>query len=177
MLEGPNINLRVVEQDDIPLYHQWINSPEISGIYNSLRQVSKQFLESAINNLGDNLQVFIVEKKDKTRIGAIVHSLVKAIPYETSEVGYFLVPSEREKGYCTEALKIMVDFLFLTKIISRIQAVTDIRNMGSQKVLEKTGFTKEGIMRNLIFNRGNWRDCALYSILRDEWMEPKILTM
>jgi RimJ/RimL family protein N-acetyltransferase len=45
--------------------------------------------------------------------------------------------------------------------------------MVSQKVLQKAGFKKEGIIRKSVFSRGEWRDRALYSILRKEWKEPK----
>jgi RimJ/RimL family protein N-acetyltransferase len=42
--------------------------------------------------------------------------------------------------------------------------------------LEKVGFKKEGTLRKNFFVRGEWRDAYLYSILREEWKEPKILT-
>jgi RimJ/RimL family protein N-acetyltransferase len=87
-----------------------------------------------------------------------------------------LVPSERGKGYCTEAVRIIVDYLFLSRDTMRIQACTDTRNVASQKVLEKAGFKKEGTMRKYLFPRGELRDACLYSILREEWKEPKILT-
>jgi len=58
----------------------------------------------------------------------------------------------------------------------RIQAVTDARNVASQKVLEKAGFQNEGRLRKEEFVRGEWRDRYLYSILREEWKEPKIVT-
>ena len=66
--------------------------------------------------------------------------------------------------------------MFLSEQIVRIQAQTDVRNIASQKALDKAGFKKEGIVRKLIFIRGKWRDEYLYSILREEWKEPKILT-
>jgi RimJ/RimL family protein N-acetyltransferase len=86
------------------------------------------------------------------------------------------VPSERGKGYCTEATQLMVDYLFLSKDTMRIQAQTDPRNIASHKVLEKVGFKKEGTLRKSFFMRGEWRDAYIYSILREEWKEPKILT-
>ncbi len=177
MLEGTNINLRVMEQEDIPLYHEWINTPEIVGKYNAhtFRQISKDLLTKAFSNLADSLQIFIIEKKDKTRIGLILFFLVKGGPVELLEIGYLIIPSERQKGFCTEAVTIFVDYLFLIKNISRIQATADVRNIGSHKVLENTGFTKEGIIRDMIFNQGNWRDFALHSILRNEWKEPVLL--
>jgi RimJ/RimL family protein N-acetyltransferase len=91
-------------------------------------------------------------------------------------MGYSLVPSERGKGYCSEAVNIMVDYIFLSKEIERIQAHTDVRNVASQKILEKAGFKKEGTIRKFFFVGGELRDAYLYSILREEWKEPKILT-
>jgi RimJ/RimL family protein N-acetyltransferase len=92
------------------------------------------------------------------------------------EIGYTLLPSERGKGYGTEALRIMVDYLFLSKDVMRIQAQTDQRNAASQKILEKAGFKKEGTLRRNFFMRGEWTDDYIYSIIREEWKEPKILT-
>jgi RimJ/RimL family protein N-acetyltransferase len=46
----------------------------------------------------------------------------------------------------------------------------------SQKVLEKVGFKKEGTLRKPVVIRGEWTDMTLYSILREEWKEPKKLT-
>jgi len=54
--------------------------------------------------------------------------------------------------------------------------MADVRNVASQRVLEKSGFQKEGIIRKRLFFRGEWTDNLLYSILREEWKEPKILT-
>jgi RimJ/RimL family protein N-acetyltransferase len=111
-------------------------------------------------------------KKDGTRIGYMFMGLVG--PYW--EIGYVLIPSERGKGYCTEAAQLAVDYLFLSKDVVRVQATTQLGNLASQKILEKTGFKREGIIRKGEFAWGKWCDLYLYSILRDEWKEPKILT-
>lgn len=92
------------------------------------------------------------------------------------EIGYDIIPAERGKGYGTEAAQLIVDYLFLSKTIERIQAITDTRNKPSQRVLEKTGFTKEGTIRKSGYVRGAWTNAYLYSILREEWHQPKILT-
>jgi RimJ/RimL family protein N-acetyltransferase len=115
---------------------------------------------------------FIIEKRNGNKIGFMWNFLVGRL----QEVGYALISSERNKGYGTEALKIMVDYLFLSKDIVRIQAGTNVENKSSQRVLEKTGFKKEGIARKETFVRGKWTDFYRYSILREEWKEPKVLT-
>ena len=83
---------------------------------------------------------------------------------------------ERGKGYGTEATQLMTDYLFLSSDIGRIQTVADVRNKPAQRTLEKVGFQKEGTIRKALFNKGEWRDYYLYSILREEWKEPKTLT-
>ncbi len=60
--------------------------------------------------------------------------------------------------------------------VVRVQAHTHIGNKASQRVLEKSGFKREGIIKKDTFARGEWRDSCLYSILREEWKEPRILT-
>jgi RimJ/RimL family protein N-acetyltransferase len=177
VLEGKNVNLRVMEKDDLPLFVEWVNKPEVFGEYNPLHQMSKTEAEKMLDSPSD-LQPFIVEKKDGSKIGFIAHFHVLHLGTGTKqlEIGYSLVPSERGKGFCSEAVKIMVDYLFLSKDIMRIQAQTDQRNAASQKVLEKAGFKKEGILRKNFFMRGEWTDDYIYSIIREEWKEPKILT-
>jgi RimJ/RimL family protein N-acetyltransferase len=177
LLEGKTVNLRVMEKDDLPLFVEWVNKPEVFGEYNPLHQMSKTEAEKMLDNPSD-IKPFIIEKKDGSKIGFIVHFHVLHLGTGTKqlEIGYSLIPSERGKGFCSEAVKIMVDYLFLSKDIMRIQAQTDQRNGASQKVLEKAGFKKEGILRKNFFMRGEWTDDYIYSIIREEWKEPKILT-
>ena len=175
MLEGKNVNLRIMEKEDLPLFAEWFNKPEVFGEYNPLRQMSRTDAEKLLENPNE-LKPFIIEKKDGNKIGFIAHFYVLHVAGRQLEIGYSLVPSERGKGYCTEVVKIMVDYLFLSKDIGRIQAQTDPRNIASQKVLEKVGFKKEGTLRKNFFTRGEWRDAYVYSILREEWKEPRTLT-
>jgi len=129
-------------------------------------------MEKRYDKLPPEEKWFFIEKKDGSKVGGISHFPAGKL----LEIGYFLIPSERSKGYCTEAVRIMVDYLFLSKEIVRIQAHIDPRNIASQKIVEKAGFEKEGTIRKSFFAKGEWRDMILYSILREEWKEPKILT-
>jgi RimJ/RimL family protein N-acetyltransferase len=171
LLEGKSVNLRIVEREDLPLLHEWDNNPESKGEFEQLREWTKTDLEKLYDNLKDS-QWFFIERKDGTKVGDIVHVLSAG----EVEIGYFVVPNERKKGYATESIMIMIDYLFLSKNLERIQAKTDPENIASCKALEKAGFKREGILRKTFFNRGKWKDDCMYSILREEWKEPKILT-
>jgi RimJ/RimL family protein N-acetyltransferase len=175
LLEGKNVNLRIEEKEDLSLLTEWFNKPEVFGEYNPLHQMSKTEVEKIFENPHEE-KLFIIEKKDGSKIGFITHFYVLHVAGRQLEIGYSLVPNERGKGYGTEATQLMVDYLFLSKDTKRIQAQTDPRNVASHKVLEKVGFKKEGTLRKSFFMRGEWRDAYIYSILREEWKEPKILT-
>jgi RimJ/RimL family protein N-acetyltransferase len=169
LLEGHAVNLRIAEKEDVPLIAEWWNDMEYFGEHQGLMTISKAKLEKVV--LEDTI-FFVIEKKDGTKIGHISGWMRGRM----MEIGFALVPSERGKGYGTEAIKIMVDYLFLSKDIVRIQVSTGTKNIASQKALERAGFSKEGIMRKSWYIRGEYRDMYLYSILREEWKEPKILT-
>jgi ribosomal-protein-alanine N-acetyltransferase len=178
LLEGKLVNLKVVEKEDLSLFAEWLTNPEVLGEYQGLRQFSKSELEKAFGTEDKHeMTDFLIEKKDGTKVGLISHFYIPhPAGFRQLEIGFTLLPNERGKGYCSEATNIMVDYLFLSKDTMRIQAFTDVRNLSAQKVLEKAGFRKEGTMRKYRFLKGEWSDDYLYSILREEWKEPRILT-
>lgn len=173
MLAGKAVNLRVTEKEDLALLTEWFNNPEFLGEYNPLEQESRTAIEKKFIDFRPGHKSFIIEKKNGSKIGSAGHFLTTE---NLTEIGFSVLPKERGKGYCTEAVKILVDYLFLSTDIVRIQARTDTRNAAAQKVLEKAGFRKEGTLRKVMFVRGKWSDSYIYSILREEWKEPKILT-
>ncbi len=172
MLKGKSVNLRVLEKEDLqsPIA-EWNKNSDFYGEYAPLTQDSQTEIEKLFETT-EKKKWFIIEKKDGSKIGLIGH-----FPKDDClEIGYVLLPRERKKGYCTEAVEIIVDFLFLSRDIVRIQAYTDVRNVASQKVLNKANFKKEGVLRKFRFARGEWKDYAVFSILREEWKQPRILT-
>jgi ribosomal-protein-alanine N-acetyltransferase len=172
LLEGTNVNLRIIEREDLPLLAEWSNNPEYVGEFVWLPQQSRTEWEKRYDNLASDTKWFFVEKKDGTKIGTMFHWLIG----DLMEISCVLTSHERGRGYGTEATELLVDYLFLSKNLIRIQAHTNARNMVSQKVLQNVGFKKEGIIRKSVFARGEWRDRALFSILREEWKEPRGLT-
>ena len=171
-MEGKAVSLRVAEREDLPIIGEWRNNLAFQGEHNLLIQEPRVELEKRYDGFRPDEKWFLIEKKDGAKIGLVVLELEGGV----QEIGYGIIPKERGKGYGTEAAKIIVDYLFLSKPIARIQAHTGVKNWASQRVLEKTDFVREGTVRKRIFVRGEWRDEFLYSILREEWKEPKILT-
>jgi len=84
--------------------------------------------------------------------GAIgFHHLVKG---HKAEVGYWLARKYWNKGIMTDALKLLTDFGFRKLGLRRIYAHVFIHNRGSMRVLEKCGYKREGIRKNVV-KKGN----------------------
>ena len=126
MLQGNRVNLRVVEQEDLPLLVKWFNDPKVLGKHNPIYQTSRRDMEKVMeSNHSTESQRFIIENKDGNKIGFMNYFTVTWDGVgRLLTIAYFMVPNERGKGYCTEASKIIVDFLFLSREIPCIQATT-----------------------------------------------------
>ncbi|MFX1301370.1 MAG: GNAT family N-acetyltransferase [Promethearchaeota archaeon] len=176
MLKGKKINLHIIEKEDIPTYAAWMTSQEFVGEFFIAPQISVSDIEKRLSEPSPGSALFIIESKNGTKSGWISYYQLKFGGYATStELGYMVTPEGRGKGYCTEAVAIILDYLYLLQDINRIQALIAEENVASKRVLEKNGFKKEGVLRRLFYSLGKWWDISVYSILREEWGSPKIL--
>ena len=86
-----------------------------------------------------------------------------------AELGYLLAKSHRGKGYAFEAASAIVDFGFRNLMLNKIYAGVWTANQPSVNVLEKLGFTREGVLRQHDLKWGEFLDDARYGLLRSEW--------
>jgi RimJ/RimL family protein N-acetyltransferase len=84
------------------------------------------------------------------------------------ELGALLLPEHRGRGLGSTAQRLLVDYLFATTPVHRLQAVTDVDNVIEQRALERVGFRREGVLRGIAFVGGRWRDGIMYGRLRDD---------
>jgi RimJ/RimL family protein N-acetyltransferase len=82
-------------------------------------------------------------------------------------IGYTLAPQHQGRGYATEAVGGLVDWL-IGRGVHRVAATLDPANIGSARVLERLGFRFTGTARAAAFVRGRWEDDARFEILADE---------
>lgn len=90
--------------------------------------------------------------------------------HRLGELGYSIARTHWNQGYVSEAARAVVDAAFTTlSDLNRIRAFADARNAASQRVMEKIGMTKEGVLRQNRVERGQLIDEAWFGMLRDEW--------
>ena len=84
----------------------------------------------------------------------------------TGHVGYWLAAEARGRGLTTAALRALSRWAFEELDVGRVELVTDPENIASQRVAEKAGFTREGVLRSILVNRdGTRRDGVMFSLL------------
>ncbi len=96
------------------------------------------------------------------------------VPHSRAEIGYAMFGNEhKQKGYMTEAIMAVVAFGFNNMNLNRIEAFIGSHNIASQRLVERQGFTKEGLLRAHYCNNGIIEDSLCYSLLRSEFKANK----
>ena len=90
--------------------------------------------------------------------------------HNKAEIGYILGKQHWKKGIMSEAIKAALDYGYNVMNLNRVQALVDPRNKGSQKVLEKQGFSYEGTFREYEYEYGEYIDLDMHSLLRREYL-------
>ena len=95
-------------------------------------------------------------------------------PVQTANVGYMVDAAFRGRGVATAALRLVVERAFGELQFHRLDAGAMPSNRGSQRVLEKAGFTRVGVLRRYLFVRDTWQDHVLYEIVGPDFVPEKL---
>jgi ribosomal-protein-alanine N-acetyltransferase len=94
-------------------------------------------------------------------------------PNLAMEFGYSLAEPYWGRGLVAEAARALLKYAFEEYAVERVQAQVFAGNDASERVLQKLGFTREGVLRSLVLRRGRWWDITMYSLLRGEWEQRR----
>jgi RimJ/RimL family protein N-acetyltransferase len=172
LLKGERIRLRPPEPSDIRDFFRWVNDPEASGEFDVFGITNWTEIERWLKEPSEpyEFSALVIEKREeKTKIGVAIRYVSHPIMRHV-EIGFQIWdPNERNKGYATEAVRLLIDYLFSTNNIERVQATTHFLNKPAQRVLEKCGFIREGRLRKALFTNGEPHDAFVYGITRKKW--------
>jgi [ribosomal protein S5]-alanine N-acetyltransferase len=172
-LDGERIQLRDFEPTDLDAMMAVSGDPEVTSYLSfDTRTRDQQALllaadiERAQAEPRPDYYLAIIEKSTGALVGFVRIGL---LAHSAGELGYAMRRDRWRRGYTTEASGVMLDFAFTTLGLHRVQAACGPENAGSQALLEKLGFSREGRLRDHVFTNGAWRDSLLYSIMDREW--------
>ena len=171
----PRLSLHAVKAADAPDIQRAAADREIAdGMISlphpyppgeALRYVAR---EQAARDSAEAICFVIRKRADSDFLG--IREL-RAIEYGHSqgELSFWLVKEAWGKAYMPEALAAVVRFGFSELTLNRLYAYHMQRNPASGKILEKTGFSREGLLRQRVRKWGVYEDVALWAMLSSDW--------
>jgi [ribosomal protein S5]-alanine N-acetyltransferase len=171
MLEGSRITLRPVRQADVDAMYAAHTEIANRGAFFPLGIMSESTFKRRFAETGfweKEEGYLLITAPDAPMAGHI--EFFRPIAYwDAWELSYQLYDEQYAgRGYVTEAVQLMTDYLFGSKKVNRIQLVIVPGNGASRRVAEKCGFQLEGTARGAFFNDGRNHDVLIYSLLRDD---------
>ena len=168
------IRLRPVTEADVPVLARQHASPEDAGEmgwFGFKQPATIVHRVAAGETIAKDRGTLAVVNDDDEVVGDVswIRSFNGPPPNgDCWNVGIWLPPEHRGKGYGSEAQRLLAAYLLEHTFLERIEAGTESGNIAEQKALEKAGFTREGVLRRACFRGGEWRDMVVYSKLRGE---------
>ncbi|HEX2076228.1 MAG TPA: GNAT family protein [Longimicrobium sp.] len=171
MIKGNLILLRPVRSTDLDALYGFLTDLSTRGEHFPLGFPSESAFRKDFQETGFWTEAFgrlLICEHDGPVRGSIWY--FKPAPYmDALEIGYQMFDvHSRRRGYMSEALGLLVRYLFATRQLSRVQLTTLTANTASQRVAEKNGFQREGVLRGAVYLRGESHDVQMFSLLRHE---------
>ncbi|XAR54693.1 Diamine N-acetyltransferase [Bertholletia excelsa] len=160
------ISLRPFDLSDVDDFMVWATDDKVSQFcswdtYASKEAAAKYIAEVAIPHPW--LRAICIGNR---AVGAISVAPGTGGDRCRGELGYVLASEYWGKGIVTRAVRMVASSIFLEwPHMERLEALVDVNNKGSQRVLEKVGFVREGVLRKYFFQKGKARDMVMFSLL------------
>ncbi|WP_276271278.1 GNAT family N-acetyltransferase [Haloarcula litorea] len=169
-LHGETVALHTIEAEDVPFLHETVNDPAVRDGLSIGRPLSEQAEREWVESVGerDSDEVHLLICVDGDPVGTVGLNGVAATNGH-AELGYYLAEDAWGNGYATDAARTLVDHAFGELRLHRVYAKAFEDNEGSQRVLAKVGFEREGTLRDHWYRRGSHEDVHVYGLLADEW--------
>ena len=108
---------------------------------------------------------FIFRRSDDALVGGLTLANVRRGVAQAGSLGYWMGAPFAGQGYMTEAVRALVPFAFGPLRLHRLEAACIPTNAASIRLLEKSGFIREGLARRYLCINGLWQDHFLYALL------------
>jgi len=170
-----NFHLRGIKLSDAPAVQKAASVREIADSMISLPHPypigeAEQYILQQQGEIqaGTAITFCIRDKKDNSFIGLVE---IREIEREHSqaELSFWLAQEFWGRGYMSEVIKTIVQYAFKELGLNRLYAYHMLRNPATGKVLEKNGFSQEGLLRQRVWKWDRYEDVALWAILLQDW--------
>ena len=152
---------RLVKNDAVLVTMAWDEPADERELHDTYARCEEEIKS------GENYYLAI-ERTDQTGLMGNISIRFPRHPQQ-ADIGYWLGEPFWNQGYMTEAVRLVCHFSFKYLDAVRVYATVFVGNIGSQRTLEKNGFSLDGSLRCHVYKRGEWMDGWFFTLLRSEW--------
>jgi RimJ/RimL family protein N-acetyltransferase len=170
-LRGEGVILRPWRLEDVPAVTAACQDREIARWLSFVPQPyteadARFYVQDCIHAPEERKPFAITDAETGEVIGSIDMRISRM---QTGHIGYWMAARARGRGLTTAALRALSRWAIEDLGLGRVELVTDPDNIASQRVAEKAGFQREGVLRSMLVNRdGSRRDGVMFSLLPGE---------
>ena len=169
------ISIRKFEEKDISNKVRWINDP-----------ANNTYLHYGLPLEEEKTRVWFEINKDRTdRYDAVIEAdeipcgLIGLlnIDCKNNKAEYYVSMGEvsfKGQGVATEASRLLLDYAFISLNLKRVYLFTEADNVPAQKLFEKVGFVREGVIHNDLYSRGKYVDRIAYGICKEDFYSKRV---
>lgn len=164
------VTLRPVHEDDVEDLVRACQDPEVQrytlipagyGEQDALEYVTSTAERRAT---GASCEVAVADAATDVLVGCVGIVRVDEL-HGRGEIGYWVAPWARGRGVAVAALRLLCRWALTDVGLPRLEIVPYAENEGSQRVAERAGFTREGLLRSYFAGKDGRRDCVTYSLV------------
>ena len=172
ILESERLKLRLFTEEDVEEVVRLCNNPNMNRYtlnipYPYTEEIGKAWIEGHKKALERNNYEFAITHKDSGKLCGAIALYIDG-RNNRGEIGYWIGEPYWNNGYATEAGKTIIDFAFNKKGLHKVVGGAIVGNIGSSRVLEKTGMIKEGLYKEHVLKDNKYMDLAYYGIINSE---------
>ncbi|GIE87712.1 N-acetyltransferase [Actinoplanes regularis] len=167
--------LRRFRASDAPTLSEYRSDPAVARYQSWEAPFELDRAETAVRNFAASspdqpgwFQYAIEHAAERVLIGDVAVRLHEN--HKQAEIGFTVATAYQKMGFATEAVSAVLDRLFRLQGLHRVMGECDARNTASAALMERLGFTREGLLRQQTFIKGEWTDDLLFGILAPEWL-------
>ena len=146
----------------VPWEPTWPSDDLTRGAF---RRQLKRYAEDQRRDLAYAFLIF--RSDDNAMVGGLTIANIRRGVAQAGSVGYWIGAPFARKGYMTAAVRALIPYSFTALRLHRLEAACIPDNAASIRLLEKTGFTREGYARSYLCINGVWQDHLLYARLKN----------
>jgi len=171
-IETKRLILRRPRTDDAPaIFAGWVQDPEVTYfltwyLHKNIEQ-TESILRIAISAWDEETRFpFMLTLREDDKVIGMIDPRIEG---PKVGIGYVMNRAYQRNGYMTEATRAIIDWAFQQPSIYRVYATTDVENVASQRVMEKAGMVREGLLRKYIVHPNISdvpRDSYMYAIVK-----------